>query len=469
MNPVLIKIAASSMAIGMSTLAFGTVALAAEDDSGARDDAENARVAERAASEAREAIARGNGDRAVDHAERAAEYAPANAEYRNLLGDAYLEAGRFASAESAFLDALTLDPDNSRASLRLALSQIALGKNSDAIGELNDIAGRAPAADVGLAFALAGNTDRGIQILMDAARAEGATARERQNLALSFALAGQWNEARLVASQDVPLGSISDRMTEWAHFVQPANSWDQVSTLLGVSASEDPGQPIALALAPADASDAYAAFEPAPELSAAPVPAYTPPPIAPMVALTTPVETDPMVDEAAPVAMFVPMANATAAARQIAAAVTPSEQRAAVQPAPEIRSAAPQPASPHAAAPVRQASAVPAPETSANGRFVVQLGAFRVPANVDHAWEGALRRYAQLAEYVPSGMTFDSSRHGAALQRLSISGFGSRNEAVTLCGQIRGRGGECFVRVDAGDAPIQLASARAASARRAAR
>lgn len=476
MNPVLIKIAASSMAIGMSTLAFGTVALAAEGEDIARADAESAAIAEAAAADAREAIAEGDGERAVNQAERAVEYAPRDAEYRNLLGDAYLEAGRFASAETAFLDALTLDPDNSRASLRLALAQIALGKNSDAIGELNDIAGRAPAADVGLAFALAGNTDRAIEILMTAARAESATARERQNLALSFALAGMWNEARLVAAQDVPLGSITDRMTEWAHFVQPANSWDQVSTLLGVTASEDPGQPVALALAPAEAPSAYAAFEPVAPPAAAPASSYAPLPVSPMVALTTPVEADPMLEEAAPVAMFVPVANAAAAARQMAAVATPAPQARVGRPIGQDRSlearmaapsaaapapAAAAPAAPRVASPAREAAPSPMPETSADGGFVVQLGAFRVPENVDQAWAIALDRYARLAQYVPSGMTFNSSRHGATLQRLSISGFGSRGEAAALCGQIRGRGGECFVRADAGDAPIQLASAGA--------
>ncbi|WP_204349818.1 hypothetical protein, partial [Klebsiella pneumoniae] len=60
-----------------------------------------------------------------------------------------------------------------------------------------------PAADRGLAYALAGDPVKAVEILGPAARAEDATAKTRQNLALALALSGRWAEAKQVASVDV--------------------------------------------------------------------------------------------------------------------------------------------------------------------------------------------------------------------------------------------------------------------------
>src|SRR5689334_24530765 len=45
--------------------------------------------------------------------------------------NAYFAAGRFASAETAFKDALTINPAQPQVILKLALVQIAQGKNGD--------------------------------------------------------------------------------------------------------------------------------------------------------------------------------------------------------------------------------------------------------------------------------------------------------------------------------------------------
>jgi hypothetical protein len=42
--------------------------------------------------------------------------------------------------------------------------------------------------------------------------------------------------------------------------------------------------------------------------------------------------------------------------------------------------------------------------------------------------------------------------------RLSIKGFGNQQEAIDRCEQLQSRGGKCFVRRVAGDAPVQFAS-----------
>jgi hypothetical protein len=42
--------------------------------------------------------------------------------------------------------------------------------------------------------------------------------------------------------------------------------------------------------------------------------------------------------------------------------------------------------------------------------------------------------------------------------RLSVRGFSNVGEANALCNAIRHKGGACFVRNFAGDAPVQIAS-----------
>jgi len=42
--------------------------------------------------------------------------------------------------------------------------------------------------------------------------------------------------------------------------------------------------------------------------------------------------------------------------------------------------------------------------------------------------------------------------------RLSVAGFDSRDEASRVCQSVRAKGGACFVRAVAGDAPVQWAS-----------
>ena len=68
---------------------------------------------------------------AIDYAERAVAKTPNDAGFRTLLGNAYFAGGRFRSAESAYRDSLTLYPDQPQIVLKLALVQIAQGKNSD--------------------------------------------------------------------------------------------------------------------------------------------------------------------------------------------------------------------------------------------------------------------------------------------------------------------------------------------------
>src|SRR3546814_17422046 len=62
------------------------------------------------------------------------------------------------------------------------------------------------------ALALAGDAEGSLYVLSQAARAEGAEARTRQNFALALALSGRWAQARIVASQDLSPDKLEGRM-----------------------------------------------------------------------------------------------------------------------------------------------------------------------------------------------------------------------------------------------------------------
>ncbi|HET9811073.1 MAG TPA: tetratricopeptide repeat protein, partial [Sphingomicrobium sp.] len=185
---------------------------------------------------------------AIELAERAVENAPNDAGFRALLGNCYFASGRFASAESAFRDSLTLIPAQPELILKLALVQIAQGKNARALAELEAARYALDAADYGLALALAGQPEHAVTVLDEAARMPGADSRLRQNLALSYALSGDWAMARTVAAQDVPPAQLDDRIQQWMAMATPQHASDQVAALTGVTPAADPGQPERLAL-----------------------------------------------------------------------------------------------------------------------------------------------------------------------------------------------------------------------------
>lgn len=369
--------------------------------------APNAKKAAQAARAAQKALAARKAGVAVAEAEQAVANDPQRADYRGLLGQAYMLAGRFTAASQALRDSLTLDPDNGRVALNLALASIGTGDWAGARTLLQTHAAQISATDRGLATALAGDPGAAIEILAPAVRTQEATARTRQNLALALALAGRWGEAKTVAAMDVAPDQLNARMLEWANFARPANAYDQVAALLGVRAVQDSGQPAALALAKQPAQVAMApvsAPEPEPQPAATPVPELVAEPV------STP---DP-----APVAKPVP----------------------SPRPIP-VRVAASKPAKPVApkAAPVRVAS----------GPYFVQLGAFADAGVARDAWQKLSGRVAALHGLKPQGAT--ASVAGAATYRLSVGGF-ARNDADALCRAVKTGGGTCFVRTASGDA-----------------
>lgn len=450
------------------TLVSGTVAAVAAPGEGKATNAAQKR-ADRLLAAARQAMARGVPAAAVRQAEAAVAEAPRDAQARALLGRAYLAAGRFQSAETAFGDALALDPTLARVAINRALAQIALGRPEDAAATLDAIHDSGNDTDIGLALALLGKPDEARPLLVSAARAPGADARTRQNLAFAYALEGRWNEAATIAAQDVPADLVAERLRRWAMVGQMrAEPAMQVGAMLGVLPASDAGQPVALALV----SQPMPAREPVllahVTAPAGPLPFIVPPPVLLPPAAAEPIR---IAEANAPIAVAEVRVDATPL--QLAAVppedksgsafAGPPVMRPARAIAPKVERAAPRPAvsrpiitaeARQAARPIRLVShsvAVARPQ----GKWAVQIGAYSNRARTEIAWASLSRRATFLADYTPTGSGF--RRRGAMLHRLSISGLASAGEASRLCGRIKTSGGRCFVRTDGGDQPMQWA------------
>lgn len=446
------------LSIGLSALVLtGTVGgLAIPGFVASAASAENPKKAATEAAAARKFIAKRQADKAVQHAELAVANAPNVAEYRALLGQAYLLSGRFASAKQALGDALTLDPGNPQVALNLTLAQIAQGDWSGARRTLDQNTNIA-ASDRGLAYALAGDPVRAVEILEPAARAADATPKTRQNLALALALGGRWPEAKSVAAIDMSPADVDARIMEWASFSRPTNAYDQVASLLGVRAVQDAGQPTALALViPSQPQNGgstigVAAVEPAPAPAA--VDQYMPgtPSNAAEVATqvsdetgvqVASVEPTPVVD---PTPVAEPVSLAVAAPSIVFGPRAEVVQQVAFAPVP-ARSVAPT-AARVVRAPV-PAIAAPHRTAYAKGNFYVQLGAYDSPGVARDAWSRASRRVPALAGRTPQGMNVTTK--AGNFYRLSVGGF-ARGDADALCRNVRASGQTCFVRAGAGD------------------
>ena len=458
------KFAVSTLVIGVSMMAFGPVsqqarAVTASDPSVAVKKA--AGYADEAA--AILASAKGNKAKVFDRAERAVALMPNNASYRSLLGRAYVAAGRFASAETSFTDALTLEPGNGKFALNLALMKIARGDNGAAMSLLEEHRTVISLPDYGLALALAGDIVGAISTLQEAARGLDASAKARQNLGLAYALGGRWIEARVVASQDLSPDLVDARMGEWALMASPRAAWDQVAGLLRVTPVADAGQPARLALVmPAGQALADAASQnsvtvvssTAPQadavvVSEAPVPVFETRTEA--VKTTAPVYEAPVAARAVSIALDAPKPYA---APPLVRSESSTFKQAVVRPASQPATS-------------QKAAFVPAIHRGVrSGQFVVQLGAYSKLAQAETAWERAANKLGELRNYDPTSARVNVK--GGALLRLAVSGFVTREAASQVCTQVKKSGGQCFVRSISGDAPMQFVS-RGGSTRIAAR
>lgn len=379
--------------------------------------------ADKLAEKAEKALAKKRIGDAVAAAEAAVGVAPRDATYRMLLGRAYLEAGRFRSAATSFADALSLDPARGGAALSLALARIGLGDTAAARAVLDEHGSRIPAGDRGLALALAGDPATGLALLEVEVRGGGSDAKTRQNLALTYALAGRWPEAKLMASYDLDPGTVSQRIMEWSRFTREQQPSAQVASLLGVSPGADLGMPAQLALA----------VQPAPARMAEASP--PPPPV-----------------KMPEVGSVSPQSVAQARPADAGPIIQFASSAAVVQTVPLLPTHSQKSVSTPKSMPRLQPALFDRPT---GGRFAVQVGAFDSVAVAEHAWGRLTQRVAGLRSFDPSVATV--VRGGATFHRLSVAGFATRAVAVSFCEQLRAKGGQCFVRESAGDTPMQWA------------
>ena len=410
---------------------------------------------------------------AIDYAEQAVVKTPNDAGFRALLGNAYFTAGRFRSAEAAYKDALSLYSNQPQVILKLALVETALGKKDQAVAFLQ--AGRSvlDPSNYGLALALAGDPQDAVAVLDAAARQQGADSTVRQNLALAHALAGDWAEARTIAAQDVPAGQVDARIHQWMQLASPKSPADQVAALVGVTpAPTDQGQPIRLALRRTDTMVAQAAPAPAPARAPAPVAVTeTAPVAAPLISeaghaappAAAPQPAPAFVEAVAPPAPARKPAPAIAApvkaksfvaeAATVASATTGALKNAADRAEAVFASFMPKKVAPPAKPKVRR---VLAAAHRGNSNVVMQIASYRTPQQVSAGWSHLTQRFPALRAYLPLRARFDSPK--GTFWRLSIQGFDSQSEAIARCNTLKSRGGHCFVRGLAGDAPVQIAS-----------
>ena len=417
----MIQISNRKRLIGMATgVALASVALTACTGMGGGPKAHVS------ASQAEAALAKGKAKRAVSLAEKAVMAEPNNAAYRVTLGEAYLNVGRFLSAATSFDDAMKLGDASPRTALRLALAHIGAGQESRAAAVLDEWRDNIDPSDLGLAYALAGQANRGVYVLTAALREGDNTPKTRQNLAYAYALAGDWANARLMVGQDVPADQVGDRIAQWAQTAVQGGEAQRVAALLNVTVPEkDPGQPSALALSGAPAQQAAAAADPAP---ASELPA--------LARYEAPVTGTPQ-NFAAPVPMQSPVAAPVEAPKP--GFVTKPERQSiptsyGVQPKPRS-------VTPRAITPTRSVS---------NGNYVVQLGSFSSEQSARQATRFYAGRHAALGGH-PMKVT-RAQVNGRNYWRVSATGFDRKGSRAT-CARVARNGGGCIAYVKSSPLP----------------
>ena len=413
--------------------------------------------AEESFSRAQTALQKGQVAKAIDHAEAAVLAEPRNPSYRALLGAAYLEAGRFSSAATSFGDALDLGDENPRTVLSFALAKIALGDARTAVSALDDYAQAIDPTDLGLALALAGQPERGMHVLINAVRsAESSTPKLRQNLAYTYALAGNWRAARVMAAEDVPADQLEARLGEWATMSAPELYAQRIASLLDISPRADSGQPLELALVkPSDEgalmAQADTPAQPAAALAVAAPVAAAPPPVAAPVAKPVPMARPTTVAQA----FAAPRASPQASPRMAAASngglryvSNPVIQELPVRAAPAATRAG---AASQVAAASRQRrlapAAAPAPvqrdfqSDKAAASHLVQLGAYDSKIEAERGWTVLKAKFPQLKDHDP--VITQAVVNGRTFWRIAAAGFGPRS-AKSMCGTVKSAGRGCF-------------------------
>ncbi|MDZ7587838.1 MAG: SPOR domain-containing protein [Parasphingorhabdus sp.] len=433
---MILKLAASTMTVGLtlSGCSLGGINLGLGS---ASDSVPTAKDGPKYAKKAQKALAKGEIDKAISYAERSVAGAGNVAETRALLGQAYMAAGRLASAERSFQDAMDLGQADARTVLSLAMAQLGQGKAGPAARLVRENRQIIPISDYGLALALAGETKEGVDILVDAIRSDQVDARTRQNLGLAYALDGRWREAKLMAMQDMAPTNVDARIMQWAQMARPGAYDVRVAGMLGVQPDlGDPGQPQRLALnaaVPITPAQDMAAEVASFDSNSAPLPAIGE---APRGALE---DAMPM---PAPVAKIEPVA------------VAPSAPVALIK-----ASTAPVRVAPVAKAAAFQKTAATMSPVQGRGTHLVQVGAYNSLEDLRKGWNGLVAKHRDLGKFGYAHSTVQVK--GKTYYRLAAVGFGNGAAANAMCAGLKATGSQCIVRDISANSPVRMASSGA--------
>ncbi len=476
---MILKLAASTMVVSVTLTGCGpfggdSVASSSSKPMAAKDGAKFAKKANKA-------LAKGQTEKAIAFAERSVAGVGTDPETRALLGQAYLSAGRFASAERSFLDAMELGSNDARTILSLALAQLGQGKADKAKRLVQSNRQFIPTADFGLALALSGDASGAVDVLEQAIRQANVTGRTRQNLGLAYALDGRWKEAKLMAMQDMTPATVDSRIMEWAQMARPGAYQTRVASVLNVRPiANDPGQPVRLALNTAPAVAAVASASPAQDYSRevasfdrnSPLPAVGPAPRVEKEANFMAKENNVKVTKVslpASKAVAVKPAPATKAVK-VKPSLKPSNKfvvesekpktKKPVQLAQATPVKTPAVQSIAAIKPVLQKVAfTPKSRASSSGSHLVQLGAFSSAEGAKRAWNILSTKNSDLAAFQYASSKINVK--GKTLYRLAAIGFGNSETAKAMCSGIKAKGGSCIVRNVKGvskAAPVRMAA-----------
>lgn len=397
------------------------------------------------ASDAAEARADGKTDKAITLAEQAVLAAPRDAAAKAELGSSYLASGLFRSAQQAFDDALTLGDVSPRTALGFTLASIAVGDQNAALETLNEWRDAMAPADLGLAYALAGNPEMGAQILTNALRGGENTAVMRQNLAYAYALGGKWAAARIIAAEDVAPSELDKRITGWASTSRPEDYTARVASLLGVDTRQDAGMPMQLALGSTRTADELVAEAAA--ASSFAKPSGELPPVDLLAASDKTRELKPL---DAPVGARVATASAPgdfgsafgASDRVVAARVvsnpvvqsTPAPARAAERSTPQTATAS---------RPSSAAARVAASDNTklAAGSHLVQLASYGSESDAKRGWAIMAQRFPQISDR--DAVITRAKVRGKLYYRVSAGNLAAAS-AKSLCATVKAAGQGCI-------------------------
>jgi hypothetical protein len=264
-----------------------------------------------------------------------------------------------------------------------------------------------------------------VHVLVNAVRSsEEATPKLRQNLAYTYALAGNWRAARVMASEDVPADQVDARLTQWAEMAAPEMYQQRIAALLDITPRADGGQPQQLALANFPSQGmmvAEAAAQAAPvELAAAAADAN---PASFALAFDAPEPAIETVDPSGAGVLFV----SNPVVQQLPAS---APRMAAAAPAPQRRMAA-----------TATAAAVPATSDRGAGTHLVQLGSYDSKAEAQRGWAVIKAKFPQLEGHQP--VITEAVVNGRTFWRVAAAGFGP-SSAKSLCGTVKSAGRGCF-------------------------